>query len=391
MKKTQRYELLDILRGLAAFSVVIWHWKHFYFSYHSESIELTNKATQPFYDIIYPLYSFGGIAVDIFFLISGFIFYTLYSQRISNGSISGGYFFLLRFSRLYPLHLATLLIVTLLQYFYFHYTGKYFIYAYNDLYHFILQLFFASSWGGEQGDSFNGPIWSVSIEVVLYAVFFILCKLKLNGARWSVLMLVLALLLPSQFQLIARGLLSFFMGGLCFHALSKLEDKQESSIALPTALITLTTAIILLLITPIWTAAATHLAEIASNTPTSAPLILSAIKVYYLKLLVFPLALINLVLAERHLIKHLKFLTWIGNVTYSSYLLHFPLQLIFVLSTLYLHIEWNFNSKITFIIFFSTLITLSLISYYKFELPVQSIIRKKKIINSEKNHPNLDR
>ena len=40
----------------------------------------------------------------------------------------------------------------------------------------MLNLFFASSWGLERGPSFNGPIWSVSVEVAIYAVFWVTLK-----------------------------------------------------------------------------------------------------------------------------------------------------------------------------------------------------------------------
>ena len=45
--------------------------------------------------------------------------------------------------------------------------------ATHDFYHFVLQFFFISSWGFEDGPSFNGPIWSVSIEIFIYGIFFL--------------------------------------------------------------------------------------------------------------------------------------------------------------------------------------------------------------------------
>ncbi|MBF4213307.1 acyltransferase, partial [Pseudomonas donghuensis] len=77
--------------------------------------------------------------------------------------LTGKQFFIERFSRIYPLHLATFASVALLQMFYTRYTGNAFVYPFNDLYHGVLNVFLAPAWGFEQGWSFNGPAWSISI------------------------------------------------------------------------------------------------------------------------------------------------------------------------------------------------------------------------------------
>ena len=81
-------------------------------------------------------------------------------------------FFINRFSRLYPLHFITLLIVLILQIIYQNLNENYFVYENNDIYHLFLQLLFISNWGFEKGYSFNGPIWSVSIELIVYFIFY---------------------------------------------------------------------------------------------------------------------------------------------------------------------------------------------------------------------------
>ena len=34
----------------------------------------------------------------------------------------------------------------------------------------------ASEWGITQGESFDGPIWSVSVEVLVYLLFFLMLR-----------------------------------------------------------------------------------------------------------------------------------------------------------------------------------------------------------------------
>src|SRR5580692_1014672 len=82
---------LESLRGIAALIVVLHHTK---------------------YTMLVPLprfFSNGYLMVDLFFVLSGFVVYHSYSQKIS-GTRDILKFMFLRFGRLYPLHLFFLLI-----------------------------------------------------------------------------------------------------------------------------------------------------------------------------------------------------------------------------------------------------------------------------------------
>jgi len=63
-------------------------------------------------------------------------------------------------------------VVALLQAWWHAKTGRYILTPDNDLTYFILHIFFASNWLSSEG-TFNGPIWSVSAEVLIYAVFWL--------------------------------------------------------------------------------------------------------------------------------------------------------------------------------------------------------------------------
>ena len=54
----------------------------------------------------------------------------------------------------------------------------------NDLKHFLLNLAFASYWGFQDGQSFNGPSWSISAEILVYVLFFGLSRL-ISPGLWS--------------------------------------------------------------------------------------------------------------------------------------------------------------------------------------------------------------
>ena len=58
----------------------------------------------------------GHHAVVIFWMISGFIFFWKYSESVHAKTVSGLQFFFFRFSRLYPLHFVTLMIIVIFQF-----------------------------------------------------------------------------------------------------------------------------------------------------------------------------------------------------------------------------------------------------------------------------------
>src|SRR5450756_794617 len=208
----QRFYSLDVLRGLAALAVVVVHWGDF-FVYKNPAFDV---RILPLYSILEPVYALGSHAVDLFFCLSGFIFFWLYSEKIKSQATSPKEFAILRFSRLYPLHLATLLAVAIGQMMMWHSFGAWFACGNNDVKHFISQLFFASAL---VNNSFNHPTWSVSVEILLYGIFFTVCRL--NWARWWQLIIYAGLgqlwvMHPGTTGGIARGVLSFFLGGLSF-------------------------------------------------------------------------------------------------------------------------------------------------------------------------------
>lgn len=124
-------------------------------------------------------YEQGHRAVPLFWMISGLVLAHVYCGR----ETSGRAFATNRFARLYPLHLLTLVIVALLQGLALARLGTWPVYSNNDVWHFGLNLLFASNWGLERGYSFNGPIWSVSVEMIAYVLFWIIHRHLL---RWGI-------------------------------------------------------------------------------------------------------------------------------------------------------------------------------------------------------------
>lgn len=350
-----RFHSLDAMRGLAALGVVFWHWRHFF--YFGTQPGSPNFENLPLYDLFFPLYRQGWLAVDLFFTLSGFIFFWLYALRIRTHDMGGRNFLVLRLSRLYPLHVATLLFVAVAQTVLHYRYHSYWVYEANDARHFVLNLLFATSWGFESGFSFNAPVWSVSVEILLYAAFFGLCRLLTPGLPLLVLLAVAGqFILKPVLGPIGEGLCSFFLGGCMFLVYKEiLHHNLAARLALP----------LLLLCAMLWALAIT----VIHNRLSAAALA---------QFVVFPVTILTLAVIETVRGTLGRRLAFLGDISYSSYLLHFPLQLAFVGFAAALNLRQSiFYSNWVMLLFFGVLLFLSWHSYHHFELPLQELIRRR--------------
>lgn len=218
-----RFYWVDALRGVAALVIVVFHYHHFYLADAFDRPSIPPKDSFPYASLLQPLYSSAAAkAVELFWLISGFVFAHVYLPR----RVSAWSFSVARFARLYPLHFVTLLYVAGLQAISLNAAGHWQVYGNNDGLHFALQFFMASNWvTWSHGLSFNGPIWSVSIEIVVYGIFFV----ALFWLRKAPLVLPLVLLvaawgwvtlepvkLPVVQIMVFRCVGYFFLGSLLY-------------------------------------------------------------------------------------------------------------------------------------------------------------------------------
>lgn len=374
-----RYLSLDVLRGLAALSIVVYHWPHFFFSGVRRALELPPPNLLPFYKLMRPVYENGFMAVDLFFSLSGFIFFCFYAKQVSENRVSGRSFAWLRFSRLYPLHFFTLLLVALLQWGYFNRYGVYFVYQVNDLQHFALQLFFASNWYPDDVLSFNGPVWSVSIEILLYAAFFFVCRYGSIRPLFLLCLTLVGMLLSLRFDYIGRGLFAFFLGGLCFQAAMWIQqggERYEKAMKYGVAMVVVLS--FLLLGSNLLSALAVAGIEVASTLRNK---VIETAKLeqffvgWYLRGVLFPASILLLALMENDLKRVTQPISWIGDITYASYLLHFPLQLCWVMFLSYANVQVDFLSVTIFLTYFGLVIGFSFASFHWFEKPVQLWLR----------------
>jgi len=372
-----RFYELDILRGIAALIVVSYHYKHFFLV--SDQIGFAYPFL-PFHVVFLPVYIFGQFFVELFFSISGYVFFWLYSESISRRTTGAAEFFIARFARLYPLYVATLLFVAIGQWAFRDLYHHDFIYQQNTLANFLLNLFMVHQWVPNAIQSYNGPSWSISVEVFLYLAFFTLCFFRLNTPLVVTFLFVVGLglryALPGPNDFI-RGLPSFFVGAMVFYAVRLL--KQPDMIVWYRR-----TLGFLCVILPIaWITTYFRGREMPAVLPDN-DLLSRVLGMGSFLYILLPLTLLLLGLMQsRWPVKwldtsHLHKVSWIGDISYSLYLIHFPLQLIIMLVLSH----WSFESRVAvlgtplaFVGFMSLACGLAWLSFHYFEMPSRRLLK----------------
>jgi peptidoglycan/LPS O-acetylase OafA/YrhL len=362
----KRLHALDTLRGLAALSIVIWHWQHFQ-AISGEWPDDWQRSAQPLYWLLKPLYDEGWAAVDLFFPLSGFIFFWLYGAAIRERRIGAGRFARLRFSRLYPLHLVTLVAVAILQFFFLRATGHFFIYDANDWQHFASGAIMAQQWLPPTIEqSFNGPAWSVSVEVLLYCVFFAACRLGFRGFWPALAVAGLGISMLHWNVFIARGVMGFFLGGAMYfldQAILKRADAARIARGLGYAALALWIVVVV--------EAYLH--------PLHALLPPQSNDDLFLLLFIFcvsPVTILALALREQVLGVSWERFSFLGDISYSTYMLHFPMQLcLALLATRFALTPDAFETPFALIAFYAVLIGLGTLCYRFLERPLQNWLR----------------
>ncbi|RYD21714.1 MAG: acyltransferase [Lysobacteraceae bacterium] len=264
-----------------------------------------------------------------------------------------------RVSRLYPLHFVTLIVVAALQFTSFSLLGHFQIYPNNDAYHFVLNLFFASSWGLERGASFNGPIWSVSVEILVYAAFWLcLPRIFVRGVALPLSVAAIALVVrtiapPGDFKQISSCLAHFFIGAAAYVAYRTFEDK-------PPVLYTFGAAL----------AFAGTIAVQEPGPVTTAGMVL---------LLTGMLVLVCAVEASSHrreVARYLERLRWIGDNSYGTYLWHVPIQIATLVVLDRLRVDHAIAKSPLFLVaFIAATMIVARLSYVYFERPMRNRLR----------------
>jgi len=283
------YEL-ESIRGIAALLVVFFHMPNW-------------NPLLPKVSIFRNFY----LMVPLFFVLSGFVIYKAYANKIQSAMQLLRFQFL-RFGRLYPIHLLFLfafLSFELTRWYAWSYgvdDGAPTPFVRNSITNFVynLLLVHAVVQSGMKALSFNDPAWSISVEFYTYLVFGLIVLFVRRRAKIIVfLLLALGSCLWLVIKPVALSLHSCFAGffiGCCTAWLS-----EKITLKLPHYVITL---VVLLLI---------FFLKVNNNPIPITIYLLSAV-----------LVLTILWSKDSYVCKilRLRFFVWLGTISYSVYMSH---------------------------------------------------------------------
>jgi peptidoglycan/LPS O-acetylase OafA/YrhL len=300
---------LESLRGLAALTVVLFH------------ARWVNPVTTALF------FQNGGLMVDLFFVLSGFVMSHTYGARL-NRLADCRQFMWLRLGRLYPLHLVMLLVFVGLE------VVKYVLvrhfgdlagpraFTVNGGKTFVANVLLLQSLGVLHVLAYNWPSWSISAEFYTYALFALVAVLatprRFTVAATGVVLASLATLLALGVPLgkvtcqwgVVRCAAGFFMGTLTYRLYARLAARPLSGIPWAwVSAVTFTVAILFLSLFDM------HGRRALAILPLGSLMILSVVMA--------PASPLSRFLSLRPLV-------WLGTVSYSIYMVHaavlWPLQ-----------------------------------------------------------------
>lgn len=342
---SQNIPALTGIRGVAAVWVVLFHL--------SESLKgaLGLQESAPFVIT-------GFLGVDLFFMLSGAVMYHVHGADFTRYSVRSHLAFLkLRFARIYPLHAFCLLAFAILVYFLPQFTAPYRPGTFS-LANFTATLLLVNNWGFVPTTLWNVPTWSLSAEWLGYMAFpFITVAIK----RF----------VPSGFELpTAFALLAALVGGMLL--LEAPDMGQMNRLGILRMAFEFSAGCLL------------YKAAINDAAPRTWTLVLAlaitlacSYDIDYHWGAVFGLGLLVLALCKESRIANLLFgnatALWLGNISFSLYLCHWPLIQISQWASSHLSLSKNVQAAILVL----AILLCATALYHLVEVPSRRYLRQK--------------
>lgn len=345
---------IELLRFFSSLSILIYHW--------GTSFQIMGmKENFHFNNFLQLIYKNGHYAVFVFFVISGVVFSKVYLTSKNKENLFN--FSVKRFARLYPLHLLTLFLILFIQLFFYKIFGHFELYKDNNLFNFILNFFLILGWKLDLGRSFNSPVWTVGQELVIYYLFFMFINsIKKNSFKTVFIVYLFFLLLDR----------SKFSNYLFEHSSIYLNNFVE--------LVRYFFSGILIF----------YLNLNVKNNKTIALIIIFSLIVSFVgsfKVHIFSFGIVLFFVFLDRIITYSKLkntFIFLGNLTYSIYLLHTFTFLLFLFLLKFFDKIHLFYSQLTFVFYIVFTLALSMLSFNFFENKFNKIIRLKFLKKQDK-------
>lgn len=351
MERKKGYHCLNGIKGLAAVEIAC--------VFHLATINYPYKSGLPFENTLFFRWSYqnGGVFVELFLLLSGFLAFYVYSEKIANG-MSFTQFMKRRIVRIFPLMWITLgtTVVLDLIYGYLH-ERMFFINVSHDN---ILTLFL-SLFGMQAmfsiGQSWNYPAWSLSQFFICWIIYYWIIRLGKNQKSWNVwaciVFIVLGISLQTSWNIeviflnnaISGGYIAFFVGGILYYLNEYLLEKNMQAKAVAIS------AIWLLIITVL----RIYGVPIEWKSATYSLCIFPAIIIIILNL-----DMLNKLLS-------MKIFAWLGEISYAVYLCNFSVELLVVIVNDGFRLSMNASTPLFFAVNFILNIVIAAFIHYTAE------------------------
>ena len=361
-KNTPRLEHLVSLRGIAAWWVVFFH-----------SLALMMSAYPTIPKKLVTTISYGYLAVDFFFVLSGFIIFINYHDKFSLSFRRNILpFYWNRLTRIYPVHLIMLLAYLMLAGVFLYASTSHALPLQFAQRQFFENLFLVQAWQIES-TSWNVPAWSVSAEWFVYLLFpFIAASL----ARFAHGLLAKVLLAVAVFIVVI--------------AFGTLLSEGEAKHVLMLPLVRATHEFLLGAI--VGALFIHHKNWLINAKPFFMLLIVGVAIMYYLvgvpHYFFVPFccfcSLCIFSVDESWLTRllNMKYLVYLGEISYSTYMIHYFVKDIFKASFVS---DLRSVNPYGLVASFLFVLLASMVMYRYFEMPAQGFLRKRFFVNRKKS------
>ena len=332
------------IRGLAALWVVA---MHLVWNLQNHGVTLANSPMER------NLLQGGSLAVDIFFILSGYVLMLSYEKSIDIPK-----FLVHRIARIYPLHIFILSLMAIgvialynLGFQFSPEDRKFFNFQSLPFYFLLIFVWFGMPL------AWNGPTWSLSTEVGAYLFFPLIRSLiKRLSHRWLQFLVLVLILFQIGFLTIvgfevtgAGAFVRTFLGFSLGMSLRLLHNHQLFSSAKSANIL----AVILITL-------------IAAGFPGLAALPAA--------LLIFALG--NPAASFCHRFLSSAFVVWLGRTSYSIYLIHAPTLIVFLeILKHFHHLENGFGLAVFIVSYAGTVLLGASVTYLVIEIPSRTAIQ----------------
>ncbi len=310
------------------------------------------------------LADYGFLLVELFFIISGYLFFISYYKRIRENKIGFQSFIEKRYLRIIPISAISVVVMFILQHIYYYKFEHFWIFNNNDFVNLILQMTGIQYWMNMSEGSLNNVTWYISVLLLCYIIYYFITKKskKYGNIIYPTIVIIFISLLKYEVDLpiinyyTERGLIAFGIGIILGLVIEKSDIKKLSNCSI------IVMAFILIM------------------TVIFKKIVLGYL-VLFVDLIIFPIILINIIRFDFLLEKvNLEFTEKLSKISLGIYIWNLPLQLLFIIIVKFNNIKIDYNNIYFFIAQIIIQILFAIFSYKVIEKIINKFIDKKYIL-----------